>query len=113
MSKLCNIDIGRSQEIFAEIKNIIKELYSIYNMEKVYLFGSFVKGEIHEGSNIYLIIVGDFTGKMFVHIAEVLKFIDLPISPFIYSKVKYNKLKKRSAFIKEVLKTAKLLKNKS
>jgi len=34
-------------------------------IKEVYLFGSFAKGEVHEASDIDLIIVGDFKEKFF------------------------------------------------
>jgi predicted nucleotidyltransferase len=58
MRKLCRVDIGKCEEIDREIAEFAKELRSKFGCD-VYLYDSFAKGkgEIHEGSDIDLIIV--------------------------------------------------------
>jgi len=107
MLKLCNIDIKHSKEIYRKLKEFITKLKKNFVVDKVYLFGSFANEEFHEGSDIDLIIIGDFKGKMFHRIAEVLKLTDLPVEPLVYTNEEFARLKKTSSFIKEVLKKAK------
>ena len=107
MLKLCNIDIKHSKKIYQRLKEFVKKLKKNFEVDRVYLFGSFANEEFHEGSDIDLIIIGDFKGKMFQRIIEVLKLTDLPIEPLVYTKQEFSKLKQTSSFIKQVLKRAK------
>jgi predicted nucleotidyltransferase len=52
MYKLCRIDIEHSREIIDKIKIFVNELKNKLPVKDVYLYGSFAKGEIHEGSDI-------------------------------------------------------------
>lgn len=108
MSKLCNIDIRKSEEIFKKLKKLSEEVKNKFNAE-VYLFGSFAKNEFTERSDIDLIIVGDFKGKMPERISEILKMTDLPIEPLCYTKEEFEKLKEDSNFIKTIIKETKKL----
>ena len=107
MHKLCRIDIKKSEKIFDEVKKFANELKEKFNCE-VYLYGSFAKGKVHEGSDIDLIIVGDFKERFFDRIGKILKLTDLPIEPLVYTKEEFEDMKE-NIFIKEVLKHAKKL----
>ena len=72
MYKLCRIDIEKSERIFKDLRKFSKELKKKFNCE-IYLFGSFAKGEIHEGSDIDLIIIGEFKGKFHERIGKILE----------------------------------------
>jgi hypothetical protein len=63
-------------------------------VSKVYLFGSFARGDVHEGSDIDLIIVGDFRERLFKRIERVLELTDLPIEPLVYTHVEIDEMKK-------------------
>ena len=73
------------------------------------MFGSFVKGEIHEGSDIDLIVVGDFKERFFERIGKIIEMIDLPIEPLVYTKEEFEEMKKNNPFIKDILRNAKKL----
>ncbi len=107
MHKLCRIDIKKSEKIFDEVKKFANELKEKFNCE-VYLYGSFAKGKVHEGSDIDLIIVGDFKERFFDRIGKILELTDLPIEPLVYTEEEFEDMKK-NIFIKEVLKHAKKL----
>ncbi len=79
MPKLCRINIEQREKVFEDINKFAAKLKDKFNCI-VYVFGSFARGEIHEGSDIDLIVVGDF-----------------------------KEMKKSNPFIKEVLKSAKKL----
>ncbi|MCM8766416.1 MAG: nucleotidyltransferase domain-containing protein [Candidatus Omnitrophica bacterium] len=106
MLKLCNINIEDRKRIFKEVKRLIQKVKTKFNAQ-VYLYGSFAKDEIHEGSDIDLIIIGDFKGKMPQRIGEILKLTDLPIEPLVYTREEFKEMKNNSIFLKEVLKKAK------
>lgn len=110
MSKLCRVDIERSEEILEEIKEFIDNLKETLPVKEVYLYGSFAKGEIHEGSDIDLIIVGDFKEPFFERIGKILDLTELPVEPLVYTVEEFNHLRNSgNPFITEVLKTAKRL----
>ena len=109
MLKLCNLDIEHREEIFKKLKGFIRQLKKNFSLKEVYLYGSFAKDEIHEGSDIDLVIVGDFKGRIFDRINEVLKLTDLPIEPLIYTPREFERMKKTNSFIKKVISEGKKL----
>ncbi len=110
MLRLCRVDIQRSKEIFKELKEFIETLRQTLPVKEVYLYGSFAKGEIHEGSDIDLIIVGDFKERFFDRIGKVLDLTDLPIEPLVYTEEEFKQMKNEgNPFIAEIMKDAKRL----
>ncbi|VUT26411.1 MAG: Nucleotidyltransferase domain protein [Candidatus Methanolliviera sp. GoM_oil] len=105
MRKLCRIDIGRREEILEEVKNFAGELKEKFGC-KVYLYGSFARGEIHEGSDIDLMIVGDFKERFFERIGKILEMTDLPVEPLVYSVKEFERMREENSFIKEVMREA-------
>ena len=105
MRKLCRIDIGRREEILEEVKNFAGELKEKFGC-KVYLYGSFARGEIHEGSDIDLMIIGDFKERFFERIGKILEMTDLPIEPLVYSIKEFEGMRQENSFIKEVMREA-------
>ncbi len=108
MHKLCRIDIGKRKEIVKEIERFSHELKERFNCD-VYLYGSFAKGEIHEGSDIDLIIVGDFKERFFDRIGKILELTDLPIEPLVYTRAEFDKMKRENLFLNEIFKYARKL----
>jgi predicted nucleotidyltransferase len=108
MHKLCRIDIGKREEILKEVERFSDELKKRFNYE-VYLYGSFVRGDVHEGSDIDLIIVGDFKERFFDRIGKILDLTDLPIEPLVYTRDEFAAMKRDNLFIKSVLEHARRL----
>ncbi len=107
MYKLCRVDIERSEELINEIKAFADRLKKDLPVREVYLFGSFAKGEIHEGSDIDLLIIGDFSERFFDRIGKILDLTNLPIEPLVYTVEEFEEFKKtQNPFIMEVLKTS-------
>ncbi len=107
MYKLCRIDIEHSKELIDKIRNFVGELKRTLPVKDVYLYGSFAKGEIHEGSDIDLLIIGDFKERFFERIGKILDLTDLPIEPIVYTTEEFEELKNsQTPFIIEALKTA-------
>ena len=74
------------------------------------LYGSFVTGDIHEGSDIDLIIVGDFKERFFERIGLIMELTNLPIEPLVYTKEEFRiMIEEENPFILEILKYAKKL----
>jgi hypothetical protein len=103
--KLCRIDIERRKEILEEIKSFAEELKKTFRCD-VYLYGSFAQGKIHEGSDVDLIIVGDFKERFFERIEKILEMTDLPVEPLVYTREEFAQMKKKNSFIKEIMKSA-------
>jgi predicted nucleotidyltransferase len=108
MYKLRRIDIDQREKIYEELEEFTPSLRKQYEVKKVYLFGSFARGDINEASDIDLIILGEFEGKMPKRIEKVLDMTSLPIEPPIYTKSEFIEMKNRP-FLKHILPTMKEL----
>jgi len=78
----------------------------------VYLFGSFATGNIHEGSDIDLVLVGQFKERFQERIFRVLELNDenLPIEPLCYRPDELEAMiQEGNPFVLEVLKTGREL----
>lgn len=107
MPKLCRINIEQSEDLIKRIKDLAMQLREMLPVREIYLYGSFAKGEIHEGSDIDLLIVGDFKERFFDRIGRILDLTDLPVEPLVYTPEEFKELRdSRNPFITEVLKTA-------
>lgn len=108
MHKLCRVNLEDSEKIYEQLREFAHLLKTKRKVKKVYLYGSFARGDFHEGSDIDLIIVGEFEGKMPQRIKEVLDLTALPVEPLVYTEAEFEQMKERS-FLTEVLATAKEL----
>lgn len=76
-------------------------------IKEVYLYCSFAKGEIYEGSDINFLIVGNFKERFFDRIGKILDLTDLPIELLVYSAEEFEGLKEsENPFIAEALNSA-------
>lgn len=106
MPKLCRIHIENRQEIYGKIDEFIERLKEELPIDVVYLFGSFAKNTIHEGSDIDLVVVGDFKESFLKRIERVIELTDLPIEPLVYTKQEFKEMvDAKNPLITEVLKT--------
>ena len=108
MPKLCRINLEQREKVFEDINKFAIKLKNKFNCI-VYMFGSFATGEIHEGSDIDLIVVGDFKERFFERIGKIIEMTDLPIEPLVYTKEEFEEMKKNNPFIKDILRNAKKL----
>lgn len=86
MHTVRSIDIERLPEIREALTQWLKEAAQEFRLEGAYLYGSFARGNPHEGSDIDLVLIGPFTGKLPYRIASVLGTTDLPIQPLCYRR---------------------------
>ncbi len=107
MYKVVRIDIERSREIFEEIKRFAEKLKKM-GAKEIYLFGSFARGNFHEGSDIDLLIIWNLNMKPLERISYVLSLTNLPIEPIVLTEEEFKKAKNLS-FYKEILKYGKKL----
>lgn len=110
MPKLCRINIERREEILEDLKEFVKELKERLPVQEVFLYGSFAIGKIHEGSDIDLIIVGDFKERFVERIGKILAMTDLPVEPLVYTPEEFKAMQDaKNPLIMEVLKKGKRL----
>lgn len=104
MYKLCRIDIERSEEIKKKLKAFIRILKKDKRIKEVYLHGSFARGDFNEGSDIDMVIVGDFKERFVDRIGKILEMTDLPIEPICYTSEEFESmLKSRNPFILSII----------
>lgn len=108
MPKLCRVNIERREEILEALRNFVKELKEGLPVQEVFLYGSFATGAIHEGSDIDLVVVGDFKERFFQRIGRILEITDLPIEPLVYTPEEFKAMQEaKNPYIMGVLKGGK------
>ena len=84
-----------------ELERVVERLRPL-DPEKVILFGSFARGDFHEGSDIDLMIILD-TNERFIerigHVLAAVDPVDFDIEPHVYTPVEYSDLKRRRALL--------------
>jgi predicted nucleotidyltransferase len=108
MHKLCRVNLEDREKIYEQLREFAYLFKTKHKVKKVYLYGSFARGDFHEGSDIDLIIVGEFEGKMPQRIGRILDLTSLPIEPLVYSELEFEQIKERP-FFREVMATAREL----
>jgi predicted nucleotidyltransferase len=74
------------------------------------VFGSFARGDVNEGSDIDLIIFGDFSARFHKRAAAVLELTDLPVEPICYTPAEWESMiQEKNSFIVSVLQDAREL----
>lgn len=107
MRKLCRIDPANSEKLFRQLKSFVVKIKKEMPVHTVYLYGSFAKGEMHEGSDIDILVIGDFRERFFDRIGKILHLTDLSIEPLVYTSDEFEAMKKSdNPFISEILKNA-------
>jgi len=67
-------------------------------------YGSFSRGDFHEGSDIDLIVVGDFPERFHKRAAAILDLTDLPVEPICYTEEEFAELvRSGNLFIRQAL----------
>jgi len=109
--KLCRLDIGDREKIYLAVADFVKLLKRKLPVSRIYLYGSAARGELHEGSDIDLIIVGDFRERFCERIGRALDLSgDLPIEPLLYTEDEFlQMLKDGNPLLSKVLKSGKRL----
>jgi len=112
MRKLCRVNIERSGEVTKKIDDYVGEVVRKLNPNLIILFGSFVTGDINEGSDVDILVVADFKETFLDRIRTLidLNTFKIPIEPVGYTPEEFNQMKsRRNPFIMEVLEKGKVL----
>ncbi len=83
MSRVCALDPGARATVLRELRELAAGLRRDFAVEAVYVFGSFARGEEHEGSDIDLLVVGEMPGRAFDRVGEILRRTELPVEPIV------------------------------
>lgn len=96
MPSLCRFDPRRGAALFAEIETklelLARSLRQRYHIDRIILHGSFARREVHEGSDIDLIVVGDFPLRFHERPSLVREMSDLPLEPLCYTPAEFTAL---------------------
>ena len=108
MPSLCRFDPGRGAALYAEIDRNLELLARLlrqrYRIDRIILHGSYARREVHEGSDIDLIVVGDFPLRFHERPSLVREMSDLPLEPLCYTPAEFAALiTAGNPFIAEVL----------
>lgn len=74
-------------------KNILKIIYG-YAPKKIILYGSYARGDYHDGSDLDLILIKDTQEKFADRIEQVMEFCDgrISVAPLVYSEEEIRKM---------------------
>jgi predicted nucleotidyltransferase len=88
------------------VKRFINLIIKKFNLNKIIIFGSFARGDYHTGSDLDLIIVGEFKERFIDRIGKIIELNDsgLEIDVMVYTEEEFQKMiKERRPFIEQAL----------
>lgn len=99
--------LAKKRKLYLEkkLKELLPRLEEL-NPERVILFGSFVKGNVHKSSDVDLIIIAkDIPSKFLERLDRVYKILDpdFPIDILVYTPEEIEKMKEKNPFIRKAL----------
>jgi predicted nucleotidyltransferase len=88
--------ISNNKNIQDSFIDIIESIISNYSPQKIMLYGSYARGEAHEGSDIDLMVIKETSKRFIDRIADVIKLNNtlIPLEPLVYSPIEFETLKK-------------------
>ncbi len=106
MSELCWPDNFINRKSNKIVKRFINLIIKKYNLKKIIIFGSFARGDYHKGSDLDLIIVGEFKERFIDRMGKIIELndSDLEIDAMVYTEEEFQKMiKERRPFIEQAL----------
>lgn len=86
--------------LMTEVARLAELLRSRMDIERIILFGSVARGDYNEGSDVDLLIVGDFTGRFHLRPMDIFELTDLPVEPICYTREEFAEmLRKKNPFV--------------
>ncbi|MFA4957574.1 MAG: nucleotidyltransferase domain-containing protein [Candidatus Methanoperedens sp.] len=88
--------ISKDKNIQDSFADIIQSIINNYAPQKIVLFGSYARGEAHEGSDIDLMVIKETSKRFIDRIAEVIQLNKtlLTLEPMVYSPFEFETMKK-------------------
>jgi predicted nucleotidyltransferase len=111
MMKLFTLE-ERKRSLQDELQRVIEVIKAEYRPEKIILFGSLAGGDVHEWSDIDLLIVKDTPKRPIERTLEVFRLIQpkVGIDLFIYTPEEYELLlQERFSFFLAIQRTGKIV----
>jgi len=106
MSELCWPDNFINRKTNKIVKRFINVIIKKFNLKKIIIFGSFARGDYHKGSDLDLIIVGEFKERFIDRIGKIIELndSDLEIDVMVYTEEEFQKMiRERRPFIEQAL----------
>ena len=106
MSELCWPDNFINRKANRIVKRFINLIIKKFNLKKIIIFGSFARGDYHKGSDLDLIIVGEFKERFIDRIGKIIELndSDLEIDAMVYTEEEFQKMiQERRPFIEQAL----------
>jgi len=108
MHQVCRVyrtgSTAPSPDLMAALRSFAVDVRSRFRVDRIVLFGSAARGSMHEGSDIDLIVIGDFSERFHRRIAALLDLTDLPVEPLCYTPAEFERLvEEKNPFILEAL----------
>jgi len=106
MSELCWPDNFINRKTNKIVKRFINLIIKKFNLKKIIIFGSFARGDYHKGSDLDLIIVGEFEERFIDRIGKIIELndSDLEIEAMVYTEEEFQKMiQERRPFIEQAL----------
>ncbi len=102
----------RQSELNKELSRIVNIIIEDYQPDKIILFGSLAEGNLHEWSDIDLLLVKETALRPIDRCLELFRLIqpNIGIDLFIYTPEEYaSLLREKYSFLLEILKRGKVL----
>ena len=106
MSEICWPDNFIDRETNKIVKRFLNLIIKKFNLKKIIVFGSFARGDYHKGSDLDLVIVGEFKERFIDRIGKIIELndSDLEIEAMVYTEEEFQKMiQERRPFIEQVL----------
>jgi hypothetical protein len=106
MPELCWPDNFVNRKSNKIVKRFINLIVKKFNLKKIIIFGSFARGDYHKGSDLDLIIVGEFKERFIDRIGKIIELndSDLEIDAMVYTEEEFQKMtEERRPFIEQAL----------
>jgi len=106
MPELCWPDNFINRKSNKIVKRFINLIIKKFNLNKIIIFGSFARGDYHKGSDLDLVIVGEFKERFIDRIGKIIELndSDLEIDVMVYTEEEFQKMiQERRPFIEQAL----------
>ena len=106
MSEICWPDNFINRKTNNLVKRFLNLIIKKFNLKKIIVFGSFARGDYHKGSDLDLVIVGEFKERFIDRIGKIIELndSDLEIEAIVYTEEEFQKMiQERRPFIEQVL----------
>ncbi len=101
---------SRSLALKNELVRVVEELKKA-GAKRIILFGSLAKGDIGQASDIDLLVVRETKKRFIERLVELYELIDpkFALDLLVYTPSEFDEMKKKSIFVKQILREGKLL----